>query len=457
MKIHILGICGSFMGGVSMLAKALGHEVSGSDKQIYPPMSDQLQMQGIEVMEGYYAAHLEPIPDLVIVGNTMSRGNPLVEIILNNNIPYTSAPEWLSKNVLQNKRVLAVSGTHGKTTITAMLCWIFEQAGLHPGFLIGGVSQNFNVSARLGNSEYFIIEADEYDTAFFDKRSKFVHYRPDTLIINNIEYDHADIFADLNAIIREFHNLVRIVPSNGMVICKQNDVNIKQLLEMGCWSSVEYFNDALPTEGTRWGLSNLADDCSQFNVVDGSEIVSQTLEWQLFGQFNAENALAAIAAAFHHAGIKLSQACDALMRFKNVKRRLEQLAYINQITIYDDFAHHPTAINATLKALRAKVKNERIILIIEPHSNTMRNGYYKDVLANAFIDADFVYLYVAEDYNWSVEKSANLSHVKIHTLQSIDVIVSVVSDLAVPNDHILIMTSGNFSGLHQKLLQRFSA
>lgn len=457
MKIHILGICGSFMGGVSMLVKALGHEVNGSDNQIYPPMSDQLKTQGIEVMEGYHASHLEPIPDLVIIGNAISRGNPLVEIILNSKIPYTSAPEWLSAHVLQNKRVLAVSGTHGKTIITGMLCWIFEQAGLHPGFLIGGVLQNFNISARLGDSEYFIIEADEYDTAFFDKRSKFIHYQPQTLIINNIEYDHADIFADINAIIRQFHHLVRIIPNNGMIICKQHDVNIRKLLEMGCWSSVEYFDDTLPTEGTRWGLSNLAGDCSQFNVMDESESVSQVRDWQLFGRFNAENALAAIAAAYHHSGIKPSQACDALATFQNVKRRLERVAYINQITIYDDFAHHPTAISATLKALREKVKSERIILIIEPHSNTMRIGYYKDILADAFIDANFVYLYLAADYNWNVETLVNPLNINIHTLRSIDDIVATVSALAVPKDHILIMTSGNFSGLHQKLSQRLSA
>ena len=457
MKIHILGICGSFMGGVSMLAKALGHAVSGSDSQIYPPMSDQLQAQGIEVMDGYHACHFEPMPDLVIIGNTMSRGNPLVEIILNNNIPYTSAPEWLSKNVLHNKRVLAVSGTHGKTTITAMLCWIFEQAGLHPGFLIGGVSQNFNRSARLSDSEYFIIEADEYDTAFFDKRSKFIHYRPRTLIINNIEYDHADIFADVNAIIRQFHHLVRIVPSNGMIICQQHDANIQQLLQMGSWSPVEYFDHALPTDGTRWGLSSLADDYSQFNVLDGLENVSQVRDWQLFGRFNAQNALAAIAAAYHHAGIKPSQACDGLKTFQNVKRRLERLAYVNQVTIYDDFAHHPTAISATLKALRSKVKNARIILIIEPHSNTMRSGYHKDVLANAFIGANFVYLHTAADYHWTIEKQAHPLHVDIRILSSVDDIVASVADLAMPNDHILIMTSGDFCGLHQKLLHQLSA
>ena len=355
MRIHILGICGTFMGGVALLARALGHEVSGSDANVYPPMSTQLREQGIELMNGYDPAHLNSSPDLVIVGNTMSRGNPVVETILNHKLPHISGPQWLSEHILKTRHVLAVSGTHGKTTTTGMLCWILESAGLNPGFLVGGVPQNFGVSARVGGDNYFVVEADEYDTAFFDKRSKFIHYYPDTLIINNIEYDHADIFADIASIRREFHHMVRIVPGNGLIISKKGDTQISQVLEMGCWSPIEYFGQ---TEA-EWRVDALTDHFSQFNVLYNAEIVG-TVNWDLIGQFNAENALAAIAAA-NHVGVKPAQACEALRTLKNVKRRLECLAKINQVTVYDDFAHHPTAIRETLKALRQKVKDQRII------------------------------------------------------------------------------------------------
>ena len=455
MKIHILGICGTFMGGIALLARALGHEVSGSDANVYPPMSTQLEEQGIELMNGYEPAHLQPAPDLVIVGNTMSRGNPLVEMILNNKIPYASGPQWLSEHILHTRHVLAVSGTHGKTTTTGMLCWILESAGLNPGFLVGGVPQNFGISASMGGDEYFVVEADEYDTAFFDKRSKFIHYHPDTLIINNIEYDHADIFADIAAIRREFHHMVRIVPGNGLIIAKQGDAQVSQTLEMGCWSAVQYFGEQIGDQAndmkSDWSVDALADDFSQFNVLHHSRIVGK-VSWELIGQFNAENALAAIAAA-NHVGVEPAQACEALQSLKNIKRRLECLAEVNQVTIYDDFAHHPTAIRASLKALRQKVKNQRIIAIMEPRSNTMRQGIHKETLADAFIDADQIYLYAADNLDWDLSKATSSLGEKVKVMQSIDDIVSKVVDLAEAGDYILIMSNGSFSGIQQKLIE----
>ena len=418
-------------------------------------MSTQLQEQGIELMNGYDPAHLQPAPDLVIVGNTMSRGNPLVEYVLNNKLPYISGPQWLSEHILETRHVLAVSGTHGKTTTSGMLCWILESAGLDPGFLVGGVPQNFGVSARLGRqigeNDYFIVEADEYDTAFFDKRSKFIHYHPDTLIINTIEYDHADIFADIAAIRREFHHMVRIVPGNGLIIARQGDTQISQVLEMGCWSPIEYFGE---TE-TEWIVDPLTDDFSQFNVLYNTEIVG-TVHWDLIGQFNAENGLAAIAAA-NHVRVRPAQACEALQTLKNVKRRLECLAKINQVTVYDDFAHHPTAIRATLKALRQKVKDQRIIAIMEPRSNTMRQGVHQETIADALAEADQIYLYEANDLAWDLSKSTSSLGNKVNVMQSIDNIATTVASLAQADDHILIMSNGNFSGLQQKLIEKLSS
>ena len=455
MKIHILGICGTFMGGIALLARTLGHEISGSDANVYPPMSTQLREQGIELMNGYHPAHLQPAPDLVIVGNTMSRGNSLVEYVLNNKLPYISGPQWLSEHILETRHVLAVSGTHGKTTTSGMLCWILESAGLDPGFLVGGVPQNFGVSARLGSqlgeNDYFVVEADEYDTAFFDKRSKFIHYHPDTLIINTIEYDHADIFADIAAIRREFHHMVRIVPGNGLIIARQGDTQISQVLEMGCWSPIEYFGEA----EAEWIVDPLTDDFSQFNVLYNTEIVG-TVHWDLIGQFNAENALAAIAAA-NHVRVRPAQACEALQTLKNVKRRMECLAKINQVTVYDDFAHHPTAIRVTLKALRQKVKDQRIIAIMEPRSNTMRQGVHQETIADALAEADQIYLYEANDLAWDLSKSTSSLGNKVNVMQSIDNIVTTVASLAHADDHILIMSNGNFSGLQQKLIEKLSS
>lgn len=455
MRIHILGICGTFMGGIALLARSLGHEVSGSDANVYPPMSTQLEEQGIELMEGYDPEHLQPAPDLVIIGNTLSRGNPAVEFILNNKLPYISGPQWVSEHILQTRHVLAVSGTHGKTTTTGMLCWILESAGLNPGFLVGGVPQNFGVSARLGgqldDKAYFVIEADEYDTAFFDKRSKFIHYHPDTLVINNIEYDHADIFADIAAIRREFHHMVRIIPENGLIIAKQGDAEVSQVLEMGCWTTIEHFGEDSP----EWCVDALSDDFSQFNVLFDCKIVGK-VSWELIGLFNAENALAAIAAA-NHVGVEPAQSCKSLQSLKNVKRRLECLAEVNQVTVYDDFAHHPTAISATLKALRQKVKGERIIAIMEPRSNTMKQGIHRETLADAFVEADHTFLYAADNLDWDLSKAVSSLGRKASVMDSIENIVNTVASLAEAGDHILIMSNGDFSGLHQKLIEKLSS
>ncbi len=455
MRIHILGVCGAFMGGVALLARELGHEVSGSDANVYPPMSTQLEDQGIELMNGYEPEHLQPAPDLVIVGNAMSRGDPMVETILNNRLPYTSGPQWVSEHILQSRHVLAVSGTHGKTTTTGMLCWILESAGLNPGFLVGSVPQNFAVSARLSgqssNKGCFVIEADEYDTAFFDKRSKFIHYHVDTLVINNIEYDHADIFSDIAAIRREFHHLVRIVPKNGLIIAKQGDDQVSQVLDMGCWSMVESFGGQSPD----WTVEPLADDFSQFKVLHSCKIVGE-VSWKLIGQFNAENALAAIASA-NHVGVDPARSCEALGSLRNVKRRLECLAEVNQVTIYDDFAHHPTAIRATLGGLRQKVKEQRIIAIMEPRSNTMKQGGHEKTLADSFVDADYIYLYAADNLDWDISKSVSSLGKKVKVMDSIDDIVKTVASLAEIGDHVLIMSNGSFSGLHQKLIEQLSS
>jgi len=418
-------------------------------------MSTQLEEQGIELINGYDPDHLQPAPDLVIIGNTMSRGNPVVEYILNNKLPYISGPQWLSEHILQSRHVLAVSGTHGKTTTTGMLCWILESAGQNPGFLVGGVPQNFGISARAGEDKYFVIEADEYDTAFFDKRSKFIHYHPDTLIINNIEYDHADIFADIASIRREFHHMVRIVPENGLIIAKRGDTEISQVLEMGCWTPVEHFGDQDDDIKSEWSVDALSDDFSQFDVLFNDENVGK-VSWELIGQFNAENALAAIAAA-NHVGVEPARACEALQSLQNVKRRLECLAEVNQVTVYDDFAHHPTAIRKTLKALRQRVKDQRIIAIMEPRSNTMKQGIHKETLADAFVEADQTFLYAADNLDWDLSKAVSSLGEKVKVMDSIENIVNTVTDLAEAGDHILIMSNGSFSGLHQKLIGKLSS
>ena len=443
MHVHILGICGSFMGGIAAIAKSLGHKVTGSDKNVYPPMSTQLEALGIELTEGYCESQFDPAPDMVVIGNAMSRGNPAVEYVLNRNLPYTSGPQWLLDNLLKDRWVIGLSGTHGKTTTSSMVAWILEHAGLNPGYLIGGVPENFGVSARVGESPFFVIEADEYDSAFFDKRSKFVHYRPKTLVINNLEFDHADIFADLGAIQTQFHHLVRMVPENGLILTPNNTPAIEDMLKKGCWSSRQSL-------GKEWHAELLKKDGSEFNVLHNGVIVG-TVAWSLLGQHNVDNALMAIAAA-HHAGVTLPDAIEALSFFKNVKRRMEVKGEVNNITLYDDFAHHPTAIATTLDGLRKKVGNARILAVLEPRSNTMKMGVHKDTLANSWQKADKVYLYEPEGMDWSLVDSVAHSNAPTHCFRDVEKIVQGVCNVAQPGDHILVMSNGGFEGIHGRIL-----
>ncbi|MEC7131877.1 MAG: UDP-N-acetylmuramate:L-alanyl-gamma-D-glutamyl-meso-diaminopimelate ligase [Pseudomonadota bacterium] len=443
MHVHILGICGSFMGGIAAIAKSLGHKVTGSDKNVYPPMSTQLEALGIELTEGYCESQFDPAPDMVVIGNAMSRGNPAVEYVLNRNLPYTSGPQWLLDNLLKDRWVIGLSGTHGKTTTSSMVAWILEHAGLNPGYLIGGVPENFGVSARVGESPFFVIEADEYDSAFFDKRSKFVHYRPKTLVINNLEFDHADIFADLGAIQTQFHHLVRMVPENGLILTPNNTAAIEEMLKKGCWSSRQSL-------GKEWHAELLKKDGSEFNVLHNG-VIAGTVTWALVGQHNVDNALMAIAAA-HHAGVTLPDAIDALSFFKNVKRRMEVKGEVNNITLYDDFAHHPTAIATTLDGLRKKVGNARILAVLEPRSNTMKMGVHKDTLANSWQKADEVYLYEPEGMDWSLVDSVAHSNAPTHCFRDVEKIVQGVCNVAQPGDHILVMSNGGFEGIHGRIL-----
>ena len=443
MHVHILGICGSFMGGIAAIAKSLGHKVTGSDKNVYPPMSTQLEALGIELTEGYCESQFDPAPDMVVVGNAMSRGNPAVEYVLNRNLPYTSGPQWLLDNLLKDRWVIGLSGTHGKTTTSSMVAWILEHAGLNPGYLIGGVPENFGVSARVGESPFFVIEADEYDSAFFDKRSKFVHYRPKTLVINNLEFDHADIFADLGAIQTQFHHLVRMVPENGLILTPNSTPAIEDMLKKGCWSSRQSL-------GKEWHAELLKKDGSEFNVLHNG-VITGTVTWALVGQHNVDNALMAIAAA-HHAGVTLPDAIEALSFFKNVKRRMEVKGEVNNITLYDDFAHHPTAIATTLDGLRKKVGNARILAVLEPRSNTMKMGVHKDTLANSWQKADEVYLYEPEGMDWSLVESVAHSNAPAHCFKDVEKIVQGVCNVAQPGDHILVMSNGGFEGIHGRIL-----
>ncbi|AFT76760.1 UDP-N-acetylmuramate:L-alanyl-gamma-D-glutamyl- meso-diaminopimelate ligase [Alteromonas macleodii str. 'Black Sea 11'] len=443
MHVHILGICGSFMGGIAAIAKSLGHKVTGSDKNVYPPMSTQLEALGIELTEGYCESQFDPVPDMVVIGNAMSRGNPAVEYVLNRNLPYTSGPQWLLDNLLKDRWVIGLSGTHGKTTTSSMVAWILEHAGLNPGYLIGGVPENFGVSARVGESPFFVIEADEYDSAFFDKRSKFVHYRPKTLVINNLEFDHADIFADLGAIQTQFHHLVRMVPENGLILTPNGTPAIEDMLKKGCWSSRQSL-------GKEWHAELLKKDGSEFNVLHNG-VIAGTVTWSLLGQHNVDNALMAIAAA-HHAGVTLPDAIEALSFFKNVKRRMEVKGEVNNITLYDDFAHHPTAIATTLDGLRKKVGNARILAVLEPRSNTMKMGVHKDTLANSWQKADEVYLYEPEGMDWSLVDSVAHSNAPTHCFRDVEKIVQGVCNVAQPGDHILVMSNGGFEGIHGRIL-----
>jgi UDP-N-acetylmuramate: L-alanyl-gamma-D-glutamyl-meso-diaminopimelate ligase len=452
MHVHILGICGTFMGGIAAIAKSLGHQVTGSDRNVYPPMSTQLEQLGITLYEGYGQEQFTPTPDIVIIGNAMSRGNPAVEYVLDRNLPYTSGPQWLLDNLLKDRWVLAVSGTHGKTSTSSMLALILEDAGLAPGFLIGGVPDNFGISARIGESPFFVIEADEYDSAFFDKRSKFVHYRPRTLILNNLEFDHADIFDDLNAIKRQFHHLIRTVPSNGLVLSKAAEANMASVLEMGCWSEQQFIGNA---QKSTWQAEPIKSDCSQFNVLYKKQSVG-IVKWSLIGEHNMDNALMAIAAA-HHAGVQLKDAVDALASFKNVKRRMEIKGVVNGITLYDDFAHHPTAIKTTLDGLRQKVGNQKIVAVLEPRSNTMRMGVHKNQLSQSWQLADEVHLLEPSNLDWSMQELVDNSKAPVTLYQLTDDIVAFLVKTLQPGDHVLIMSNGGFDSIHTKLLKQLGA
>ena len=447
MKLHILGICGTFMGGIALLAKELGHEVSGSDANIYPPMSTQLEQSGITLYDGYNPETLvQEGPDQVIIGNVLSRGNASVEHVLDQGLRYCSGPQWLSEHVLYGRHVLAVSGTHGKTTCTSMLAWILEYAGKLPGFLIGGVAENFGLSAHLGGQDYFVVEADEYDTAFFDKRSKFIHYQPRTLIINNIEFDHADIFGDISDIIREFSRLIRIVPGTGLIVHKQDDPNIRQVLEPVCWSPTVGFG----ADAGAWQCRVGKPDYSEFEVMFQGKPVS-SVKWGLIGGHNAENALAVTAAA-RHVGISAETSAAALATFKGVKRRLQRLAEVDGITIYDDFAHHPTAIKVTLAALRFHVGNSRIVAVLEPRSNTMKLGVHQHALGLSLVDADQVMVYRPDGLSWDLESSLQVVAGKFQIFNDTDQIVTALGKQLQRGDHVVIMSNGSFQGIHARLI-----
>ncbi|WP_456404539.1 UDP-N-acetylmuramate:L-alanyl-gamma-D-glutamyl-meso-diaminopimelate ligase [Thiolapillus sp.] len=452
MHIHILGICGTFMGGIAQIATALGHRVTGSDAGVYPPMSTQLEAAGIELMEGWDASHLQPAPDVVVVGNALSRGNPAVEYMLDQGLPYTSGPQWLAEHVLQDRWVLAVAGTHGKTTTASMLAWILQYAKLEPGFLIGGVPRNFGRSARLGEMPFFVVEADEYDTAFFDKRSKFVHYHPRTLVMNNLEFDHADIFDDLAQIQRQFHHLVRTVPGSGLIVSPKRDSNLDAVLEMGCWTPVEYFS---AQEECTWQAGNPAADGSAFDVICEGENAGR-LSWNLTGEHNVNNALSALAAA-RHAGVPVAVGIDALGQFENVKRRMELRGTVSDIRVYDDFAHHPTAIETTLGGLRAQVGEGRILAVLEPRSNTMRMGVHAETLPASLEAADEVLLFSPASLDWDAKKVMAPLGDKCRVLDSTEEIISLLRANARAGDTILVMSNGGFENIHERILEALEA
>lgn len=434
------------MGGIAAIARHAGHKVTGCDVNVYPPMSDQLVAQGIELIEGYGVEQLNLKPDLWVIGNVVTRGMPLMEEILDRAEPYVSGPQWLSDNILRNKWVLAVAGTHGKTSVSSMLAWILEDTGHHPGFLIGGVPRNFGTSARLTDSSLFVIEADEYDTAFFDKRSKFVHYRAKTAILNNIEFDHADIFSDLAAIEQQFHHFVRILPRSGLVLANATDPVIARVLKQGCWTPIEHFG-----AGGQWQAEALDSDC--FRVSLGGQERGR-VRWELLGEHNQANALAAIAAA-RHAGVSPAAACEALGRFANVKRRMELRGTVGGVAVYDDFAHHPTAIATTLAGLRHKVGKARILAVLEPRSNTMKLGVMKDALPGSLVDADVIFCYGA-NLGWNPADALAPLGAKATCHDDLDALASAVAAAAKPGDHVLIMSNGSFGGIHQKLLARLN-
>ena len=449
MRLHILGICGTFMGGLAKIAIERGHQVTGCDEHVYPPMSEQLRGLGVALHEGYDAGQLERYPaDLYVVGNAMTRGKPVIEAILNLGLPYISGPHWLAEHVLHDKWVIAVAGTHGKSTTAAMLAWILAEGGLDPGFLIGGIPLNFGVSARCTGSPFFVIEADEYDTAFFDKRSKFVWYRPRTAVLANLEYDHADIFPDLSAIETQFHHLVRIVPSQGLVVVNGSEPALERVLARGCWTNVERFG-----RGHSWSVGVVQPDDS-FDVHLHGERVG-TVRWSVMGEHNRMNALAAIAAA-RHAGVPPAASIDALSRFEGVKRRMEVRGVANGITVYDDFAHHPTAFATTIAGLRRRVGSARIVAVFEPRSNTMKLGAMQDRLAASLEGADLVYCY-ARGLGWDPARALRPLSSRAAIYQDLEPMVEALGLVTRPGDHVLVMSNGGFGAIHEKLLARFGS
>ena len=459
MRIHILGICGTFMGSLAVLARELGHQVSGSDQNVYPPMSTQLEEQGIALCSGYDPAHIEANkPDLIVIGNTCSRGNPSVEYVLDKGLPFVSGPAWLAQYVLHGRWVLAVAGTHGKTTTTSMLTWILDQAGMDPGYLIGGVPKNFSVSARLGTEPFFVIEADEYDSAFFDKRSKFIHYLPRTVILGNLEFDHADIFRNIEDIQIQFQHLVKTIPATGRMIVPDNEPNLEQVLAKGTYSEVQRFGFAGEAPNSQWLVEPLADDGSKLRITFNGK--SGEISWQMLGRHNMLNAAAAVAAALH-AGVPVDVACEALSRFGGVKRRLELLGTVNDIKVYDDFAHHPTAISTTLGGLRARMnaagEKGRLLAAIEARSNTMKMGYHQNTLAASLDDADAVLWYRSQVTKLDLDAIGRDAKAEFHAMGDTQAIIDWLLREARPGDHIVVMSNGGFEGLHQRLLAALKA
>ena len=459
MHIHILGICGTFMGSLAQLAKQLGHQVSGSDANVYPPMSTQLELAGIELIEGFDPQQLQPAPDLIIVGNAMSRGNPCVEYMLDNGLVYTSGPQWLGENILRDQYVISVSGTHGKTTTSSMVAGILEYAGLNPGFLIGGVPLDFGLSARLssGSDGFFVVEADEYDSAFFDKRSKFVHYHSNTLVMNNLEFDHGDIFDDLAAIQRQFHHLVRTLPSTGHLIYPLDDSNLQQVVDQGCWSRIQTFGEAA-SASKGWRYKLLSADGSQFEIIDENN-QSARVSWQHSGRHNVLNAIAAVMAA-STVGVSLEKSCEALSQFVGVKRRMEVIYEDDSVTVYDDFAHHPTAIISTVQGLRAKVGTEKVIAIVEPRSATMKLGMHKAALSEAVAAADCALWYKGPSVNWDLQAVASACAVPAMVCDEIDQLLACTLEQihkSTEKSHVVVMSNGGFEGFHLRLVTALKA
>jgi UDP-N-acetylmuramate: L-alanyl-gamma-D-glutamyl-meso-diaminopimelate ligase len=445
MNIHIIGICGTFMGGLARLATDLGMSVTGSDANTYPPMSTQLESLGIELFEGYAAGNIPESADLIVVGNTISRGNPELEAVLDQGLKYTSGAQWLGEHVLQGRWVLGVAGTHGKTTTSSMLAWLLEDNGLEPGYLIGGVPENFGETARLGNTPFFVIEADEYDTAFCDKRSKFIHYQPRTLVLNNLEFDHADIFENLASIQTQFNHLLKIIPQHGQVIYNQDSLALDEVLDMGCWSELKSFN----SDNADWQTEKVNDDASSFYVIHDDE--KHLVEWSLIGDHNMANAVAAIAAA-HHVGIIVANSVESLASFRSVKRRMELIFDTPKARVYDDFAHHPTAISETLGGLRRSIGNEKIIAVLEPRSNTMKRGVHKHLLEDALAQADQVLIFADDNVKWNI---AELESDAIHTYNNTDLLLAELTKLISedPNrTNVLIMSNGGFENVYQRLI-----